>query len=643
MKKYLIIPFICFTNSLVASFNPQIPGLNPLQTQMPSFEMPSQSQVPMPSADDFAALNQYLEELQQNDPEQLKELERMGNELIASLSDQELEEFSSMFGVDPQELRKEAESFLTQEKDIAPQEQPEERPLEQIERKTKTKPEEQSKKEQKATAKDAQAAQNILRSMIETLNDLRAKSTASQAIQTHLRTWDDDLVLLTFYLNLLDNKEHAQRLPVHEDGKIINTLFKLHEKIQPTIKLIDPAIEKKIPNEFAFFNFSKAPTTDELAAAYEKKRAEHDPSKIEAKLTIEGRSPRVIKQEIKIARIAQAAIDDEYERLSDPKNIAEIKRKEEKAKKEIQDATKNRNALLANVTKELGNALFEDRLLSKLEEYLKAYEPEQLKRKQAQEKAIKAQEQEQAKRSKKAPEKTASSKMEPTISYGRIPRPRSGGRGSAYSGGRTSSGGAPSSSYSDYQTPPKTSSSGSGGGGNSYSGGSSKSSGNEGGAEAGQSGIRSTPTSLADTARAESEKFVKKDLKSSMQEFTQNYDKLSSLLTNATANLTDATPANERANKLKAFTQQEQFPDLLTASDRLIRETERLVALVKKDKKLEPEFKKFFPNLRSIESKIKLFTAEDKTKNNAIIKKIDKNFKKLKELLQPYQTRAEEA
>ncbi len=638
MKKYIMLTICCFVGLTTAAFTPQMPGQNPFDT--PSLGMPA-GQMSMPSPDDFAALNQYLEDLQQNDPEQLKELERMGNELIASLSDKELEEFSSMFGVDPQELRKEAESFLSQE--TTPEEKPEERPQEQIERKTTTKKEQEAQKQTaKATAKDAQAAQNAIRTTIKIIEELRAKSTSTPSIQAYLRNYDDDLVLLIFYLKLIDNKEHAQRLPLQDDGKIIKTLTKLHEKIQPLVSLIDSKIEARIPNEFAFFDFTKAPSPQELKAAYTKKRAEHDPKKIEEKLTKEGKPSQVIQQEIKAARIAQIAIDEEYERLSDPKNIAEINRKEERSKKEIQDAIKNREILLSKVSKELISAFFDDRLILQLEEYLKTYEPEQLKRKKAQEKAIKEQEQEQKKRAKAAPAKTAASKAEPTLSYGRIPRPRSGGRSVGYPGGYTPSS-SPSGTFSDF-APTRTR----GDSGSSY-----------GGATGG--GTREAPTSvqedpslttksstLAEAAKAEGEKLIKKDLKTSMQEFTKNYNEITSLLGSATTNITDATPDKDRLTKLKELATQDKAPQIIMMSDRLVREAERIVSLAKKDKQLTTELKKFFANQAAAEEKFSLLLPKDKEarekaiKENPTIKTIAENFQKLKETLEPYQEKTEQ-
>ncbi len=625
MNKYIAAILICLSSIGLTAFVPQIPGQNPFET--PSFAPPS-GQMPMPSPDDFAALNQYLEELQQNDPAQLQELERMGNELIASLSDQELEEFSSMFGVDPQELRKEAESYLTQNE---PQEEPEIRPEQQAERERPTKKEPQkteTPQPAKTPAKDAQKAQDTTRALLKTIEELRAKGAASELIESHLRTWEDDLVLLIFYLKLLDKAEHARRLPAHESGKIITTLANLEEKISPLIKLIDPSVEKKIPNEYAFFDFNKAPTTQELQTAYQKKRAQYEPKTIEATLTKQGKSTQAIKQELKLARITQIAIDEEYERLSDPKNLAEIQRKEAQIKKEIEDTQKNWKLLLSKITKEFGDAFFEKKLLSKLEEYLQQYEPEELKIKKAQEKAIKEQEKEQAKRAKKAPETTKGSSVEPKISYGRIPKSYSGGRGSSrgYSSGGYSSPSS-SSSYSDYNpSRPSSRSSSSSSGSSSY--------GDSGRSSTSNTAVSREPEkTLADTAQAQGQKLTQKMLKTSMTDFTKLFNEVKSLVDATRANITPTTTATEKTRLLKDFITKEPAIKLSNATALLAKEAERLAELGKKDKEVAKEFEKYFEKISLKSDALIDFLENPGVKDTPIVQEISKNIKKTEDVI----------
>lgn len=628
MKKLLftIILTVC-SSPLFASFDMNNPNF-----QIPSMpSAPGQGQIGMPSDTELAEVTKYLEDLQNNNPEQLKELERMGHELIASLNPDELNEFSAMFGVDPEELRQEAESFLAQGSEPnEPLEQPErfaEHPIKKTTEATKKSTPPQ------ASAKEGENTKNIIRKTIATLNSLRAKGAASPLIESHLRTWDDDLTLLLFYLNTINKKEHFLKLPSEEKGKkITKALQDIEEKLSRALPLIDTSIEDKIPNEYAFFNFTKNPTNKELEEAFEKKLAEHDPKKIEAQLKKEGKNAQAITREIKLARIAQSTIEDEYERLSDPKNRAELQKQELKIKQEIEEAHKNWSLLLTSITKEFGNAFFEQELLANLEGYLMAHEPIELKKKKEREKAIKDQEKIQKKRAKTKPEKTKGGSFEPRISYAKTPRRTSNNYASSSYGGGSY---APSSSYdfddfSNFNSSPSQRSSRSSGGSSSSPSTTSP--------QYTDSGIESN---LAQTARSIGEKTPQKELKKTMNDFASGYRKTEELFTKAIAGITENTSAQEKKQKLTAFLQKEDAVQLVTNTDRLANTTEQLTKLASKNNALKKELKNFFTTTigkKGIGTTATTLFNEEKTglKDKPLVKAINTNLEKIKELLKPF-------
>ncbi len=420
MKQYFLITCaIC----AIACFSQQ---LHSTAIQNPYGPMGNQGQPPMPNPDDIEAINQYLEDLQHNDPEQLRELERMGNELIMSLSPEELDEFSAMFGVDPQELRREAETFLQKEgpsttpeaqEPILPREPEKSDPSTAKPKTTQTK-QEKAESEPRASTKAAESAKDIIRATLNHLEELLIKEAASEKIQSLLRTWNDDLANLVFFLKTINRREHFLKLPLEKHSQLLDDLKTLNEKLERALPLIDPSIEQTQSDAYAFFDFTTIPSPEALKEAYEKKRQQYNPENIRKKIeTNKNISEAQLKRELKAARIMQIAIDEEYEKLSDPKNIQEIERQTTKKQEAKEETYKQWKSLISSITKELGTLFFEKKLLVRFEDYLKEHEPQALEQKKAREKAIEEQKKAQTAQAKKTPIKTPGSSFEPKVTY----------------------------------------------------------------------------------------------------------------------------------------------------------------------------------------------------------------------------------
>ncbi len=222
---------------------------------------------------------------------------------------------------------------------------------------------------------------NILETIIKNINNLRQKSQGNDQIARRLSQWADTLNDLIFYVKVINKKEHHERLAT----KDFDTLFKDLEVVsrqlaihQPHISLPQSSAED---DPYRLMGIPYTASSQEINDAYANLKNKYDAKKIRSNLRKQKASQKEIDREVRAAKLTFSLIQDAYDQLHDKKTKALI---DEKRLTQTADqlSSISQNAL-TNVLEAISNAIYQQKLLDQLQDFLKKYEPEQLAQKQA--------------------------------------------------------------------------------------------------------------------------------------------------------------------------------------------------------------------------------------------------------------------
>ena len=376
-------------------------------------QMPSGPGFPAPSEEDFARAMQEIENMS---PAQIAEAERMGQMIIANMSDAEFAQVAPMFemmGLAPAEVREEARRAVAGGFEPAPEPTPAP-PREEV----APAPVQPKVAPQPAPSKTAVLrAKDLVKTLISSLATLQQKASGVREVHEKVRAWLQELRDIMFYLRVMDRHEYYEHLSLPQFKRLLNALTLLHEELKaalPDVALPDDLLEESSPYDVLGIDTEASQAV--IESVYQKLSEKHDPIKLEAKLKKEDLSEKDIQRQLKIAKLATEALEEAYDLISDPKSRAqvdrEIKAHEEIRRQKIERATKS----LKNISEALGFAIYNNDLLGELEKFLLSYGPKQLALKKEMEDAEKKRLEEQKNLAKIVPSKT-SGPFEPTISY----------------------------------------------------------------------------------------------------------------------------------------------------------------------------------------------------------------------------------
>lgn len=397
--KFLIITLISITLPLTIYTQQPIPSL-----PFPAGGFPME-QIAAPNEQELEEALRFIQFLEENDPEQLKQLEKLGQQMINQMSDEEINMLSETFNIAPDELREEAAKSLESE---TVQDQPMfVEPTAPQTPATKIVPKSQVKQ-----------SKTIVEGLIYSLGSLRQKSASNRNVHQLIRSWREELQDLMYYLKVIDTKQHQERLATKEFSQLLKTLSNLYGtlKIQES-RVIVPEELAHDESPYELLRINKNATTKQIEEAYNKLADQHDPQKVEQRLSLEGIKGKDLKYAIKAAKLSYEAIEDAYEQISDPKMKKQIDRElQAQQQQHALDISQSKEAL-KKITEALSKALYTEQLLTELEKFLQKFEPAAAQLRKELATAEKKQIEEQKKRALQKPGITPGGVFEPRIQY----------------------------------------------------------------------------------------------------------------------------------------------------------------------------------------------------------------------------------
>lgn len=356
-----------------------------------------------PSAEQVEKAYRQVEELQTTDPELFKQLEEEGKKIILQLAKEDpkqLEEFAKSFGLSADQLVEEAQ------KPTAPVEAAEEVPTEipaaeipAAERPTTpTAQPEKPAVERKRI--EASMASRVISQATEHIESLRTKMASSDLVYTELRALELDLLSLALLLPIINKDEHYDRIAAGIDADFIDVLETLVTILISQEPLVTVSTSGMTP--YDLLGVPQNATPKEIKRKFKKLENEIGPAAAEKKLRAEGLTGDDLKRQVKAARITFETIQDAYEELIDPETRRDIVDREIQlvAEQSKVDEIATKDAL-KKIREALSEALYSQTLITKLEDYLQKYAPEQLKQKKEQEKLEKKHLEDQKKRAQR--------------------------------------------------------------------------------------------------------------------------------------------------------------------------------------------------------------------------------------------------
>lgn len=363
---------------------------------MPNMASPSPEQI----EDAYAK----VENLQQTDPELFRQLEEEGKKIILQLAKEDpkqLEEFAKSFGLSADQLVEEAQK-PSAPIEVTPTEEAPEIPAPEapaVERPPKPtgQPEKPAAEKRRI---EAAMVSRVLSQAIDLIDSLRTKMASSDLVYTELRALELDLLSLSLLLPIINTDEHYDRIAAGIDPDfmiVLETLVKTLISQEPLVAVSTPGM-----TPYDLLDVPQNATSNEIERKFKKLEKKIGPAAVEKKLKAEGLSGDDLKRQVKAARITFETIQDAYEELMDPETRRDIVDREIQlvAEQNKVDEISAKDAL-KKIREALSDALYSQTLISKLEEYLQKYAPEQLKRKKEQEKLEKKHLEEQKKRSQR--------------------------------------------------------------------------------------------------------------------------------------------------------------------------------------------------------------------------------------------------
>lgn len=444
LVRICVITCLAHIAYMPAAMKVPMPGDPKLQMPMNSGPMPQgfpgnvpqefPGNIPTPSAAEIEDAFAKVEKIQQEDPALFKQLEEAGKEIIKELAKQDpaqLEEFAKSFGLSPEELLKEAEKPSAPMPDeqptvIEPEETtpPEEEVGEEPQESPKQPEQKKITEEPPATGKkpipvDEGRVRRIIAQVAEHTENLRNKMASSDAIAAEFGALQLDLLSLTLLAAIIDNPEHIKRLSSGEYQNIINAL----ENLAVVFITQEPLIQAFRPSQTPYDLLGVSPqvTLKQLEKAFENLKKRLDPKAVEKRLKKSGLKDDDLRRQVKAAKITFSEIEEAYDLVADPITRRDIVDRaiELEAKQNGIDLATSKTAI-NEIREALSTALYKDELISKLENYLERYAPEELKLKKLNEKEMKKRLEEHKRLARRSPVITHGGTIEPVIN---IPSP----------------------------------------------------------------------------------------------------------------------------------------------------------------------------------------------------------------------------
>ncbi|MBY0110154.1 MAG: DnaJ domain-containing protein [Candidatus Babeliaceae bacterium] len=334
------------------------------------------------SEEDF---NNILTELSKLSPQELEELEKIGRQVLLDS------------GIDPDTGKPIEEKAPVSESTAQPLEAP--APINQIEQKQITR------------TQNPENVAYVIDTIIKQITMLRQKAQGNEQIARRITQWAEPLNDLIFFLKVINKKVHHERLAKNDFDALFKDLESLSRQLltyQPRIILTEKNVDNDDP--YKILGLSYNATSQEITTQYTKLKKKHNPKIVVKKLKKEGASKKEMDREKRAAELTLSLIQDAYDQLNDPKT-----KKLLDDKRLTQPTDQLSSAAQSNLTKVLeviSTAVYQNKLLEKLQDFLKKYEPEQLAQKKAFEEA-------QIQRKK---EQVEQAKIQPKLTYTKYDR-----------------------------------------------------------------------------------------------------------------------------------------------------------------------------------------------------------------------------
>jgi curved DNA-binding protein CbpA len=384
---FLIITLsILDTFEIMTGMPPQIgkaqsPNMRPFNPPMPTFNgsAPGGSpfnQMPAPTEKEMEEIINFLNSAP---PEVIEQLSRAGEEMLASMTDEELREaapFLESMNVNPEEIREEARRAVAQRTTTEVPATPIE-PRETYQPPTPTTPIIPEKP--KVSVGEVRQTSALVQGIIEDLSALRQKAASIREVHEMVRPWLQDLRELMYYLRVIDRHDYHERLAESNYQRLLKTLHALHGALKTELPdIVLPADLFVESGPYDILGVRPSASEADIDKAYKKLAEKYNPSIIEKKLQSEGISEKDIKRQVKAATLNFEVIEDAYEQLKDKKSREQVDRVLTSQQTALQQKINQASNALKSITRALSQAIYSDDLLGDLERFLAAFAPQQL-------------------------------------------------------------------------------------------------------------------------------------------------------------------------------------------------------------------------------------------------------------------------
>lgn len=232
-------------------------------------------------------------------------------------------------------------------------------------------------------------AKEVVKNLIDALEELRNKAATTLSYDSTLNRWLPDLNKISYYLRVINKEQHYKRL---SDPKF-ESLFQSLDRLNKAIRIYSPMLSapmikpESYEDPYEILGIIPSATQEEIEKVYQELREFQDPQLIQERMAKAGRSQQEIDKAVQEASINFDFLTDAYQKLKDPAT-RKLLDQELQAYYVAQRATSRslehaREALAASI----GDAVYKDQVLTKLEQFLKEYEPAELEERQKMEKA----------------------------------------------------------------------------------------------------------------------------------------------------------------------------------------------------------------------------------------------------------------
>ena len=377
-------------------------------------------------------IDEAIRAMEAMSPEEIAAAERMGQMIIANMTDEEFAMAAPMFesmGLNPADVRDEArkaiaeyaaaEAAMSAGAPLPPAAMPQEEFMRPAA--TAAQPKTEQPVAPAPSKTDVRQTGALIAGLIENLSTLQQKASSVRDIHEMVRSWLQELRELMFFLRVIDKHNYHEHLAQPQFKKLMQTLSALlgeFKRSMPELVLPDDLTEESDPYDVLGISINASQKT--IDTAYKTLAEKDNIEKLTTKLKNEGLSDKDIKRQVKYAQTRFDTLEDAYEQIKDPKTRTQIDREIKKRKEILQDKIDRATKAIRNLTEALSDAIYRNQLLQLLEQFMQSYAPKQLAWKKDIEEAEKKRLEEHKKLSSMAPSATPSF-AQPTISYGSAP------------------------------------------------------------------------------------------------------------------------------------------------------------------------------------------------------------------------------